>query len=149
MKSVFVMLKALTHADWIDSIVYTKKYLLDVEPDDYDELLKSYNNWIIMQSIKQKCISDLFILQKFNFVKITDKKMHYDYLFHAIQQQNFNTPTYKSHYKKPEHKKCHVDAIKKYYGYSNDKALQAIKVLTTKQIHEISYSSNKSKGGYK
>ena len=53
MKSVFVMLKALTHADWIESIVYTKKYLLDVEPDDYDQLLKSYNNWIIMQSIKQ------------------------------------------------------------------------------------------------
>jgi len=66
-----------------------------------------------------------------NFHQHLDKKMQYDYYINTLRPRKRFSPWLK------QSKLDDLDAVKTYYGYSNEKARQALQVLTTSQISEI------------
>lgn len=57
--------------------------------------------------------------------------MQYDYYINTLRPRKRFSPWLK------QSKLDDLDAVKTYYGYSNEKARQALQVLTTSQISEI------------
>ena len=70
-----------------------------------------------------------------------DKKLHYDFLINIVRPRKRFSPWGK------KQKVKDLDLVKKYYGYSNDKAIQALRILTPNQLDYIKQKLNK--GGKK
>ncbi len=68
-----------------------------------------------------------------------DKEMQYEYLRHAVRKRNRFSPWLKKN--KPEN----LDAIKEYFGYSDQKAVEALQVLKESDVEKI--IKELSKGG--
>ena len=60
-----------------------------------------------------------------------DKKLQFDYLLNSLRPRNRFTPWMKA--KKLEN----LEYVKEFYGYSNEKARDALDILNTKQISAI------------
>jgi hypothetical protein len=67
-----------------------------------------------------------------------DKKMQYDYYYHSL-------PAKKRPYQKwlKYTEASDITLVKEFYGFSLDKAKEAIRILTKEQILEIKELSNK------
>jgi hypothetical protein len=70
-----------------------------------------------------------------------DKKLQYDFLLNSISPRKRFSPWEK------KSNIDYLDAVKEYYGYNTDKALQALRILDKKQLEEIKRLVNK--GGRK
>jgi len=139
----------LKYSDWVKSISTTKEYLLDeVEADDTDLLMKSYHPYLVSKSLLQNP-QTIYAVNTVNMLPGISKKMHYDYLFHYLPKSKPKTKTPKkgSASKKSKVNATQLNAIKEYYGYSNEKAKSAIEVLSPMQIHQITYWVQNNKGG--
>ena len=140
------------HSDWVKSISYTKKYLLDdMETDEADAALKSYYPFLINSQLSKEVVN-IFVVNKMNINSHLDKKLQYDYYFNIIPKANPNLPKKscdKSISKKVNINPVHLKAVKEYFGYSNNKAKIALETLTAKQIHQIVYCEQNKKGGMK
>ena len=68
-------------------------------------------------------------------------RWQYDYLYHGLRPKKRWGKWVKRNVSK------YQDAVKKYFGYSNEKAKSAIKVLTKEQLEEILEWFNTSEGG--
>jgi hypothetical protein len=62
--------------------------------------------------------------------------MQYKYLLHAVPKRKRYSPYLK------KQSLNNLDLIKKYYGYNNEKALEALKLLSTEQINYIKEQLN-------
>jgi|TARA_Y100000034_G_scaffold108869_1_gene139594 hypothetical protein len=111
--------------DWLNSINYTKK---DVMVDEYEE--KKYPAFII-----NKCLAPfpdtLLYVNELNRLHGLDNRLQYDFLLNSLRKRKRFAKWMKSSKIKD------LDAVKEYYGYSNEKAKQALKVLTEEQIKII------------
>jgi hypothetical protein len=58
-------------------------------------------------------------------------KLQYDFLLNSVRKRKRFSPWIK------KEKIQDLDAVKSYYGYSNEKAQQALKILTKDQINYI------------
>ena len=67
--------------------------------------------------------------------------LQYDYLYHGLRPKKRWGKWVKRNVSK------YQDAVKKYFGYSNEKAKSAIKVLTKEQLEEILEWFDTSEGG--
>jgi hypothetical protein len=65
-----------------------------------------------------------------------DPKLQYDFLLNSLRKKRRFAPWLK------KGKVDDLDAIKKYYGYSNEKAQQAMRILTKDQIKYIKQKLN-------
>ena len=65
-----------------------------------------------------------------------DPKMQYDFLLNSLRKKKRWAPFLK------KEKIADLDAVKKYYGYSNEKAQQALRILTRDQIEHIKMKMN-------
>jgi hypothetical protein len=149
---VCVLPNDFKHSDWVRSISYTKKYLLDgMETDEVDASLKSYSPYLINKQLSKEVVN-IFVVNKLNINSHLDKKLQYDCLFNIIPKRNPN-PAKKSKNKSISKKSninpVHLNAVKEFYGYSNNKAKIALETLTAKQIHQIVYCVQNNKGGKK
>ena len=111
--------------EFADAINRTKK---DIMVDDIEE--KSYNGYMVNRALSQFIETTLFA-NEMNIHHRADNKMQFHYLLNSVRQGKRTSKWAKA--TQPDD----MEAIKTYYGYSNEKAKVALSVLTKDQIDEI------------
>jgi hypothetical protein len=126
---------------FLNSINNSKQDLL-ADSERLYETEKEYPPFVI-----NRCLSyfpdTLFIVNQMNEVPFLDKKMQYDFLLNSIRPRRRYSP-----WQKPE-KIEDLNVVKTYFGYSNDKAKEALKILTGEQVQYIKdrlYKGGRTKG---
>ena len=113
--------------DYLNAINTTKKSLLDTEDEQVE---KKYYPFIINRSLSY--FPDTILqVNNVNINSHLDKKMQFDYLLHSIRPRK----RFGKWLKKKTSK--NLDTVKKYYGYSTKKALDALELLTNEQVIEM------------
>lgn len=110
----------------IPTILQTKEYALLTEQDE-----KSYSSFMVNRALSYHRDTVLFA-NEMNRYTTLDNKLKYDFLINIIRAQ-------KRPYSKWHKKASSSDliAVKEYYGYSDAKAEEALKILSDDQITEI------------
>ena len=114
---------------WLNSINFNKENLLDEDPT-----LK-YPAFVVNKCLSGSLDSVLFA-NEMNKSHFLDPKMQYDFLLNSLRKKRRFAPWLK------KGKVEDIDAVKKYYGYSNEKAQQALRILTKDQIKYIKQKLN-------
>ncbi len=109
--------------DWLNSINQTKKNLIDADVS----VEKTYPSYII-----NKCLSGhidtIMFANEINLNHHLDKKLQYDFYINILRVKKRFSPWIKKETNKD------IDYVKSYYGYSNEKAEQSLKILTKEQL---------------
>ncbi len=110
--------------DWLNSINFTKKI-----PEDPSEI-KTYSPYIINRCLSGHldCIMFANEMNKYSFL---DKDMQYSFYLNTLRKKKRFSPWLR------KDKVTDLEIIKQYYGYSNEKASNALKILTPEQINFI------------
>ena len=112
--------------DWLNSINQTKKNLLDEDPT----LEKEYPPYIV-----NRCFSGhldcIMFANEMNIHNNIPKKMQYDFYLNSLRKKKRFSPWLR------QDKVKDLDYVKQYYGYSNEKAMQALKILNKDQLKFI------------
>ena len=118
--------------DYLNSINFSKDYLMDEDPG----WEKNYPAYVI-----NKCMSHhldtIMFANEMNIHSHIDKRLQYDFLINIVRPRKRFSPWGK------KQKVKDLDLVKKYYGYSNDKAYQALEILTPSQLNYIKDKLNK------
>lgn len=113
--------------DYLNSINFTKENLMGSDDTMWE---KKYPAFII-----NKCLSGfvdtVMFANEMNMTHFLPSKLQYDFYLNSIRKKKRFSPWLR------KEKIQNLDAIKSYYGYSNDKAMQALKILTKEQIDYI------------
>ena len=109
--------------DWLNSINQTKKNLIDEDPD----LEKDYPPYIINRCYSGHLDGVMYAneMNKYNFLP---KKMQYDFFINILRTKRRFSPWIRKDLVD------NLDCVKRYYGYSNEKAKQALNILTKEQL---------------
>jgi hypothetical protein len=110
----------------IPSILQTKEYALLTEQDE-----KAYSSFMVNRALSFHRDTAL-IANEMNKYPNLDNKLKYDFLLNIIRASK---RPYSKWHKKAQ--SSDLDAIKEYYGYSDAKAEEALKVLDDAQIELI------------
>ncbi len=109
--------------DWLNSINYSKKNLIDEDPD----VEKKYPAYII-----NRCMSGhldaIMYANEMNLYHNLSPKLQYDFLLNILRSKKRFSPWVK----KEELK--NLDYVKRYYGYSDEKAKQVLPLLSKEQL---------------
>lgn len=121
--------------EYIKSINDTKKNLI---VDDESE--KAYNPYITNHSLSyfNDTVHIVNVLNKYHHL---DKKLQYDFLLNIVRKRKRF-----SKWNKPD-EVGNIEAVKEYYGYSNEKAKSILPLLSPEQIEII--KKRTYKGGTK
>jgi len=112
--------------DIIPSILQTKK---NVFLDELD--YKDYKPFIVNRSLSYHMDCVLYV-NEMNIHCNIDSDMQYSYLLNTIRSMKRKfQPWQKSSTDKD------IECVKEYFGYSNEKAKEALRILTDEQIAEI------------
>ena len=120
----------------VPSILQTKKNVFE---DDTD--YKDYNPFIVNRALSfhLDCIP---YVEEMNMMHYLDKDMQYQYLLNTIRPMKRKfAPWQKAQVEKD------IECVKEYFGYSNQKAKEALRILSNEQINEIKRKTDK--GGVK
>jgi len=109
--------------DWLNSINQTKENLIDEDPS----LEKEYAPYIINRCLSGH-IDSLLFANEMNMYHSLPKKMQYDFLINTLRKRKRYSPWIR------KEKLDDLECVKTYYGYSTQKAQQALKILTSHQI---------------
>ena len=119
--------------EYLKAINTSKEKLMDSEDEMWE---KKYPPYII-----NKCLAPfqdtIFLVNEMNMNHQTDKKLQFDFLLNTLRTRQRYTPWLKA--KKEKHLEC----VKEYYGYSNEKAKSALSILNDEQIKTIMNSLDK------
>ena len=112
--------------DWLNSINFTKKDLCEEDPD----AIKGYSPYIINRCLSGHidCIMFVNEMNKYNFL---DKDMQYSFYLNTLRKKKRFSPWLR------KDKVTDLQCVKQYYGYSNEKASQALKILSQQQLDYI------------
>lgn len=95
--------------------------------------------------IVNKCLSSfidtILFANQMNLNSHIDKKLQYDFFINSVNPRKRFSPWEK------KTSIDYLDAVKEYYGYNTDKALQALRILSKEQLDQIKRLVNK--GGKK
>ena len=120
--------------DYLNSINYSKEPLLDSEDTEWT---KKYAPFII-----NKCVSmhydTVMNANEMNGYHFLPKTMQFHYLINSIRKKKRFGGKWLS-----QAKLKNLEYVKEYYGYSNEKAKEALSILTDKQIDDIKTSLDK------
>jgi hypothetical protein len=115
----------MNHFDYLNSINSTKK---DIMKDDLDE--KAYNSFMVNRGLSY--FNDTVIYaNEMNKYSHLDSRLQYDFLKQIIRKRKRFSKWTKAD-KTPD-----VDIVSKYYGYSKQKALEVLKILTPEQLQTL------------
>ena len=109
--------------DWLNSINQTKKNLLDEDP----LLEKEYSPYVINRCFSGHIDSVMFS-NEMNRYHSLSKKLQYDFYINSLTKKKRSSPWLR------QDKIKDLDYVKRYYGYSNEKAKQALRILTKEQL---------------
>ena len=108
--------------DWLNSINYNK--------DDLSEDIKSYPPYIV-----NRCLSGhmdcVMFANEMNMYSHLDKDMQYYFYLNSLRKRKRFSPWIK------KEKIEDIDSVKQYYGYSNEKAKQALRLLSESELNYI------------
>mgnify|MGYP003117054264 FL=1 len=112
--------------DWLNSINFTKENIIEEDPD----AIKDYAPYIVNRCLSGHldCIMFANEMNKYSFL---DKDMQYSFYLNTLRKKKRFSPWLR------KDKVTDLEIIKQYYGYSNEKASQALKILTPEQIKFI------------
>ena len=112
--------------DWLNSINLNKKNMIDEDPS----LEKEYIPFVI-----NKCLSGhldtVMFANEMNKYPLLPEKMQHDFFIHIVRKKKRFSPWLR------KDKINDLDTVKTYYGYSNEKAEQILKILTKEQLNFI------------
>ena len=112
--------------DWLNSINFTKENLIEEDPD----LIKQYPPFIINRCLSGHLDAIMFA-NEMNQYSFLPKKMQYDFFLNTLRvKKRFSAWLRKDDIK-------YLDYVKRYYGYSNEKAKQILKILSKEQLNFI------------
>ena len=110
--------------DWLNSINHTKVNLLEENPD------AKYPAYIINRCMSGHLDTVLFA-NEMNMNHHLPLDMQYSFFLNSVRKRKRFSPWLR----KDEIKD--LDLVKRYYGYSNEKAKQALRILTKEQLNFI------------
>lgn len=112
--------------DWLNSINHQKNDILDEDPDS----IKQYPPYIINRCLSG-FVDTIMFANEMNINSHLDSKLQYTYYLNTIRKKKRFSPWLK------KDKINDLELIKKYYGYSNEKAKSALSLLNKDQINYI------------
>ena len=112
--------------DWLNSINFSKTNLMDEDPD----AKKDYAPFIINRCLSGHLDCILFA-NEMNKNHFLDKDMQYTFYLNTLRKKKRFSPWLR------KDKIEDLETVKKYYGYSNEKAYQVLKILSNEQIYNI------------
>ena len=122
--------------DWLNSITFNKDDLIESDPDT----IKDYPPYIV-----NRCLSGNFdtilYANEMNRYPNLDKRLQYDFYINTVRARKRFSPWGK------KEKVKDLELVKQYYAYSNEKAKQALRILSPTQLDYIRNKLNK--GGKK
>ena len=111
--------------EYVNAINTTKK---DIMIDELAE--KAYNPFIINRSLSY--FNDTVLMaNEMNINHHLDNRLQYDFFINIVRKKKRF-----SKFMKPE-TVSDVEVVKEYYGYNNEKARQALSLLTSEHINEL------------
>lgn len=113
--------------DFLSSINHSKD---DVFKEDEEYATKQYSPYVINRFLSY-FPDTIMHVNEMNFRPILDKKMQYDYLRLSIRKRKRFSKWLKE--ESPED----IEYIKRYYSYSNDKAIEILDILSDDHITQI------------
>ena len=121
--------------EYCNAINYTKK---DIMIDDVAE--KAYAPYMVNRQLSY--FNDTVLAaNEMNLKHHIDNRLQFDFFINIIRKRKRFSKWFK-----PE-QISDLDVVKKYYGYSNEKARQVLTLLSTEQINEL--KNKVAKGGRK
>jgi hypothetical protein len=108
--------------DWLNSINFTK--------EDLSEDIKDYSPFIINRCLSGH-IDCILYANEMNMNSHLDKDIQYSFYLNSIRKRKRFSPWLR------KDKVKDLECVKKYYGYSNEKASQALKILNKEQLDFI------------
>jgi len=112
--------------DWLNSINFTKENLMEKDPD----AINKYPPYII-----NRCLSGhldcIMFANEMNIHNHLDKDLQYSFYLNTLRKKKRFSPWLR------KDKVTDLEIVKQYYGYSNEKASNALKILTPDQINFI------------
>ena len=112
--------------DWLNSINLNKQDITIEDP----QLIKKYAPFII-----NKCMSAhldcIMFANEMNLNAHLAKDLQYQFYLNSIRKKKRFSPWLR------KDKIKNLDVVKSYYGYSNEKAIQALKILSKEQLDYI------------
>jgi hypothetical protein len=112
--------------DWLNSINLTKNNLIEDDPS----VIKDYPPYIV-----NRCFSGhldcIFYANEMNIYNSLPKDMQYSFYLNSLRKKKRFSPWIR------KDKVSDLECVKKYYSYSDQKALQALKILSKEQIKFI------------
>jgi len=121
--------------DYVNAINYTKKNIMI---DDVAE--KAYAPYMVNRQLSY-FPDTVLAANEMNRCHHVDNRLQFDFFINIIRKRKRFSKWFK-----PE-QISDLDAVKIYYGYSNEKARQIITLLSTEQINEL--KRKVAKGGRK
>lgn len=116
----------------IPSILQTKKCVIN---DDIDA--KDYTPFVVNRALSYH-VDCILYANEMNINNMLDKDMQYQYLLNTIRPMKRKFQSWQ---------KAEVDnnmeCVKEYFGYSNQKAKEALRILSDEQLAEIKSRTNK------
>ena len=114
--------------DYLYSINQSKKNILD---DDADAE-KKYPAYVV-----NRCLSSfmdtILLSNEMNRNSHLPKRLQYDFLINSVKPRKRFSPWAR------KDTIDYLEVIKEYYGYNDDKALQALRILTKDQLDKIAH----------
>ena len=121
--------------EYVNSINYSKK---DIMVDDIAE--KGYNSFMVNRSLSY--FQDTILMaNEMNKNHHIDNRLQFDFLINIVRKRKRFSKWLKNTVESD------VEVVKEYYGYNNQKARQALTLLTPEQINVLKQKVNK--GGRK
>ena len=112
--------------DWLNSINFTKQNLIEEDPD----AISKYPPYIVNRCLSGHLDCIMFANEMNKFPNL-DKDLQYSFYLNTLRKKKRFSPWLR------KDKVTDLEIVKQYYGYSNEKASNALKILTTEQINFI------------
>ena len=117
------MIMTIELKDWLNSINLNKNNIIKEDPDTE----RKYAPFII-----NKCMSGhldtVLLANEMNMNHSLPKSLQYDFFLNSVRKKKRFSPWLR------KDKIKNLDVVKQYYGYSNEKAAQVLRILTSEQI---------------
>jgi hypothetical protein len=117
------MIMTIELKDWLNSINLNKNNIIKEDPDTE----RKYAPCII-----NKCMSGhldtVLLANEMNMNHSLSKSLQYDFFLNSVRKKKRFSPWLR------KDKIKNLDVVKQYYGYSNEKATQVLRILTSEQI---------------
>ena len=111
---------------WLNSVTFTKQNLIEEEGMEIRTYVPYLMNRILSGHLD--CIMYVNELNKYSFL---DKDMQYSFYLNTLRKKKRFSPWLR------KDKVTDLQSVKQYYGYSNEKAAQALKILSKQQLDFI------------